>query len=240
VLSEFLAGDLALGETVQASAVMPQHLTAIAELSEVIVIGFKTTRFFKTPEKQLEPNAIELDQGREVIQPTQWNLAGRLNAEQVPPGFPFRDFAECKRLRMNIEPGPAAILVRDRDAAAATLAVQHADLPIVHERMAFNKLDEVRLDVRADHAVRLDHGTGFGINVIPGTAHLRLKPALQRTEEIGQALAIGVGAPDAFELRQKLVRQIGAASELGGAGIPAGPFDDDFMHVWSHNVLISC
>jgi len=46
----------------------------------------------------------------------------------------------------------------------------------MHERVPLHKFQQVRLDMRADDAIRLDDGGGLGIDIIPGPAHLRVQP----------------------------------------------------------------
>jgi len=83
----------------------------------------------------------------------------------------------------------------------------------------------------------VDHGTGFGINIVPRAAHLCLQPATQRPKQIREAFAVAVRAFDALELWQKFIGQIVTSSAFASAGIPSRSFNNDFVHVWSHDDL---
>ena len=60
---------------------------------------------------------------------------------------------------------------------AATIGrVENANLSVVHECMPLHEFEQMCFDVRADDTVRLDHGTGFRIGIVPGAPDLRLQP----------------------------------------------------------------
>jgi hypothetical protein len=104
--------------------------------------------------------------------------------------------------------------------------------------MPLDELEQVRLDMRANGTVRLDHGAGVGVNIVPHSAHLCLQPATQRPEQIREAFAVKVWTFDALELWQQFVGQIGAPSVFAPTGVPPRSLDDDFVHVWFHDDLM--
>src|SRR5713101_6882481 len=65
-----------------------------------------------------------------------------------------------------------------------------------------------------------------------------MQPAAQWSEQIGQSFAADVRTPDAFKLREQFIRQIGASSLFARTRIPARAFDDNFVHIGSHNFVI--
>ena len=104
--------------------------------------------------------------------------------------------------------------------------------------MTLHEFEQMCFDVRADDTVRFDHGTGFGINIVPRAALLCLQPAAQWAKQICQAFAASVWTSYALKLWQKFIGQIGAPSVFARDGIPTRSLDDDFVHVWSHDELM--
>jgi hypothetical protein len=86
-----------------------------------------------------------------------------------------------------------------------------------------------------DDTVRFDHGARLRINIVPPSAHLCVQPALQRSKQIRQTLAVPMRAFDALELWQKFIAQVGLPSLFAWPWIPTWSLDDHFMHVWSHD-----
>jgi hypothetical protein len=139
---------------------------------------------------------------------------------------------------MHVEQTPAVTpFAHGNDTQPAIACVEHTHFSVVHERLAFHELKQVSLNVRTDDTVGFDYCTRFRISIVPGPADLGLQPALQWPEQILQSLALGVTTFDAFELWQKFIRQVGPSSVFARSGIPARAFNDDFVHVWSHDVL---
>jgi hypothetical protein len=117
-----------------------------------------------------------------------------------------------------------------------TPSAEDADLPLVHESIPLHELQQVGLDMRTDGTIRLDHRTGLGIDIVPKPPDLRAQPAFQRSQQICEPLALGVGTPHPFALREQLFWQIGAPSVFRRSRIPSWPFDYDLMHVSSHRI----
>jgi hypothetical protein len=117
-------------------------------------------------------------------------------------------------------------------------SIKHADLSAVHERVSLYEFKQMGFDVCANDAVRLDDRARIRIHIVPKPAHLRLQPTPQRTKQVCQTFANGVGTFDAFKSQQEIVRQIGASPVFARAGIPSWSFHDDFVHVWSHDDLM--
>ena len=63
------------------------------------------------------------------------------------------------------------------DTAAEIARVEHAYFSLTHERVSFDKLEQMILNVGSNNTVRFDHRTCFGINVIPGPPDLGEQPA---------------------------------------------------------------
>jgi hypothetical protein len=102
--------------------------------------------------------------------------------------------------------------------------------------VALDHLQQVRLDVRSDNAIGFDDGAGLGVGVVPAPANLRANPAAQGAEHVGETLAGRVWALDALERGPQLNGLVRAPMILAAAGIPAGPLDDNFVHVSSHSI----
>src|SRR5882762_2558437 len=79
-------------------------------------------------------------------------------------------------------------------------SIKNAHPTLVHECISLDEFEKMCFDVCANDTVRFDHGAGFRINIVPRSAHLRLQPALQRSEQIRQAFAVAVRTFDALEL----------------------------------------
>ena len=105
---------------------------------------------------------------------------------------------------------------------------------IVHESLADDEFQQMSPDVRADDAVRFDHGARLGIDLVPGAADLRLQPAAQRTEQVGEPFAPGMARFDRFTAGRILERWPGAGTCSRPTAAVARPLDDDFVHVRSH------
>jgi len=99
----------------------------------------------------------------------------RLALFPLSPGYFWR-FLQHSRFGMHKEQvaaAPAQFFDRD-DIAAAKTTVECANLSLVHESIALNKLEQVCFHMKANDAVRLNYGTGFRIHVIPPSAYLGL------------------------------------------------------------------
>ena len=60
----------------------------------------------------------------------------------------------------------------DGSNPSASPWINRADLPVMHEGVAFHEFQQMGLNVRANDAVWLDYCTSFRIDIVPGTAEL--------------------------------------------------------------------
>jgi hypothetical protein len=196
-----------------------------------LVIRFEWNMRRNISEFASEPHTIHLFQRDVLADPTQRFLFDR--SVRLPP-LTSRDWlylAQETGLGMNVEAAAAKASRFDWPDASASPWINRADLPVMHEGVAFHELQQMGLDVRANDAVRLDYRTSFRIDVVPGTAKLCMQPAAQRSQQVGETLPHGVRASHAFAFPKQFVRQIGAPPLFARSGIPARSFNDHFVHV---------
>jgi len=56
-------------------------------------------------------------------------------------------------------------------------------------------------------------------------------------ELLPQSFARTVWPLDPLKFGEEFIRQVGTSPMLAPAGIPARALDDNFVHIWSHNVI---
>lgn len=245
VPAQFLGTELAFGDAVGVAAVTVVGLAAIerAFQGDILADGFVAPVEVGREcfQRAVEPEAIEAKQRAGIAEPALFRTE---RFPEFPPGvasFPGieRGFAEAARAGMHVKRRPTRRGIRhgllDAGREERTVGVA-PDLPVAQERVALHELQEVGLDVGADHAVGFDDGAGLGIDVVPRPAELGAEPAAQRSQQVGEGFPAIVGPAHAFVLRQELGVEVRPAAVLAGAGIPAGPFDDDLVHVRAHGV----
>lgn len=241
--AQFPGVELAFGDAEHVAAVAIVSLPAIERAFQRDVLS---DRFVAPVEvgrerfhRAFEPQAVEPQQGVSVAEPAL--LRSERFAEPTPAvaagAGGERALAQPTGAGMHVERRPARRGVGDRflDAGREERAGGVApDLAVAEERVAVHELKQVGLDVGAHDAVGLDDGAGLGIDVVPRPAELSPQPAAKRTEQVGEGLPMPVGPTHAFAAGQEVRIKIGLATEFGRAGIPAGPFDDDLVHVRAH------
>jgi hypothetical protein len=113
-----------------------------------------------------------------------------------------RQTAKQTGFGMNEEAAPATDGFFDGGFSMNAPSCVAPDLAFLHERVSFDELEKVRLDVDTHDTVRFDHGTCLAVDVVPRTADLGLEPTFEGAKQIGKIFTILVWAPDPLELRQ--------------------------------------
>jgi len=201
-LPQFAPRKLAFCNAMQINAFTPHEPATSDELAERMIIGLERTVRRDLAELARKPDSIDLFQREPVIKPAKRLLALlALSPLPVSAGNRF-DFPQQSGFRVDIEGTSPEPFRCHRPDAATTPRIEHTDRPIVHERVSLDEFEQVGLDVSADDAVGFDHGTSLGINIVPRPAHLRMQPAFQWAEQIGESLALDMGTLDPFKFRQ--------------------------------------
>src|SRR5581483_3252501 len=86
------------------------------------------------------------------------------------------------------------------DTETAITGIEDGNRPVVHKGMSLHKFKQMRFNMGSNNTVGFNNRARLGIHIVPRPAYLRLEPTLQRTEQVGEALAIGMRALYAFEL----------------------------------------
>ena len=99
-------------------------------------------------------------------------------------------FAKQPSLRVNVKRAPSRGEFLHRNFPSAPIRAQAPNRTITHKSIPLHKLQQVKLDVVADHAIRFDNRAGFAINVVPAAAELRAQPPAQGAKMFAKTFAI--------------------------------------------------
>src|SRR5579859_7993393 len=97
------------------------------------------------------------------------------------------------------------------DASTKVTGVENAHRHPMHERMPLHELKQVSFNVGSNSAVRFDDPTRFRIYIVPMTADLRLKPTLQRPQQVRESLSARMWPFHSLELWQQLEGTVSAS-----------------------------